>query len=224
MISPPVGPRAAIDLHNLKSELTRDDPERIARDLPTWSTTDQAIAFRLLPKNTALYVFELLTPSTQRDLVEALGHDEAVGLLESLDADDRARLLDELPAKVAKHLIAGLAPDTRAGVQTMLGYGPGTVGRVLSPAYVAVRHEVTAADALDMVRRSDLRTEHLSTVFVIDADRRYQGLVDLAELVRATPETPVVTMVRAAEVAVRAPDPAAGGGGGPPGRGRGGGY
>jgi magnesium transporter len=197
------------DLDDLKRRLADADGEQVALVLPTLTPRDQALVFRLLPKDTALAVFESLMPVDQRELLEAMGREEVVGLLERLDGEDRTRLLDELPAKVAKRLIAKLDADTRAWVQTMLGYPPGSVTRLLSPAYVAVRSTATVAQALEAVRRSPLPTDRLGTVHVIDDQRRYLGQCSLAQLVRAHPDTAVSSLARSSDVVARATDDAA---------------
>ncbi len=201
--------QATINLQDIKAEVAATSPEQLAVELPQRPPSEQAISFRLLPKDTALFVFELLTAEQQQALLEAMNDSEAVSVLERLDDDDRARLLDELPAKVAKRLLAQLSPETCASVQVMLGYEQGTVGRILSPAYVAVRWSATAGEALEAVRSSALRPEHLGTVFVIEADRRYRGLVRLADLVRTDPQRSVAELVEARDVFARVTDDAA---------------
>lgn len=119
------------------------------------------------------------------------------------------RWLDELPAKVANRLVRQLSPETQASVAIMLGYEQGSVGRILSAALVSVRQSATVAEALAKVPESVLRAEHLGTVFVLDADRRYEGLVRLANLVRARPETPVNELVESTEVLAHATEDAA---------------
>lgn len=198
----------ATDVSALKADLIAIAPEQLAAALPTLDGAEQALVYRLLPKATALYVFELLDRDEQGLLIEAMATPDAVEVIEQLDPDDRVHVLDELPARVAKRLVAALEPATAAGIQTMLNYQPGTVGRILSPDYVWVRRTATAGDALELVRCSDLRAEHLSSVFVVDEDRRYRGLVRLADLVRVSPEVSVAVMAEAADVVGRATDDA----------------
>ncbi len=192
-----------------KTLLEQHEPWEIAELLsdPELSDTDQGVLFRLLSKDVAIEVFESLTGEQQVELIEGLSRSESVSILEELDPDDRARLLDEMPAKVAKRLIGALAPGSREVVTRLLNFPEGAVGRIISPNYVAVRDTGTAADATSAVRRSQLDHEHLTTVFVVDATRRYRGLVHLAELVKAAPETPITELVEDADIRVYGTDP-----------------
>ena len=57
--------------------------------------------------------------------------------------DDRTALLAELPPEQAERLIALLDPDQREVARTLLTYGEDSVGRLMTPDYVAVRKEWT---------------------------------------------------------------------------------
>ena len=72
--------------------------------------TLQALAFRLLPKNEAIEVYEYLEPSVQQTLLERLRSSEVLELVEEMSPDDRVDLFDELPAKVVRRLLAELSP------------------------------------------------------------------------------------------------------------------
>jgi magnesium transporter len=198
-----------MNLSGLKTQVAHRHPDWLATTMTELAPTERAIVFRVLPKDTALAVFELLDRDDQAELIEAMSAPEAIAMIEQLDADDRVHVIDELPARVAKHLVGGLDASTRAVVQTMLGYEPGSVGRMASPHYVLARTSATAADAMNTVQSSSLRPEHLNTVFVVDDERRYQGLVRLADLIRADPNAAITELVEAAEVVVTTTDDAA---------------
>lgn len=198
-----------MNLTGLKTQVAHRHPDWLAATMNDLEPTERAIVFRVLPKDTALAVFELLDRDDQRGLIEAMSTPEAIEMIEGLDADDRVHVIDELPARVAKRLIAGLDGDTAASVQTMLGYEADTVGRMASPHYVMARTTATAGDAMAAVRSSTLRPEHLNTVFVADEQRHYRGLVRLADLIRAEDTAPVTDLLEAADVAVTTTDDAA---------------
>ena len=105
----------------------------IADELVRLGPADQAVVFRLLPKNRALAVFEALDPVHQQQLLDALADDSVHELFLHIDADDRARLLDEMPAKVANRLLASLPDYARTNTNLLLGYPEESVGRTMSP-------------------------------------------------------------------------------------------
>ncbi|WP_228473918.1 magnesium transporter, partial [Streptomyces calidiresistens] len=179
--------------------VTVDEAVTILREAPA---TERVLAYRLLDKRTAAEVFDLLTGPEEVDLLTAMTTSEATAVLESLDPDDQARLLDEAPAGVAKRLLAALPESDRRRVGVLLSYPADSAGRLANPRYLALRPDTDAARALEEVRDSRLGPEDLTTVFVIDGERHYLGLVTVAELVRAAPGTLLGTLARLPDIAV----------------------
>jgi magnesium transporter len=125
----------------------------IADEFTRLDAAEMAIAFRLLPRDRALDVFEALDPHHQQLVLDGLLGDRVRHLIEQLDPDDRVQLLDEMPAKVASRLLAQLSPDERSLTTVLMGYPEESAGRHMSPEYVSLRASMTAADAMAKIRR-----------------------------------------------------------------------
>jgi magnesium transporter len=183
----------------LRRDLVRMRPFDLAGELTRLDRTQRALAFRLLPKDLALSVFEALDPPVQGELLEGL-RDEPVRelvreLVAGLDPDDRVELLDELPAKVVTRLLADLSPHERRLTTELLGYPAEAVGRVMNPEYVAVKATMTAAEALARVRAVGAAAETVYTLPVIAEDRRLIGITSLRQVVLAPPDTHVADLM-----------------------------
>ncbi len=139
------------------AELIGDVPER-----------DQAVLFRLLPKNVASETFGFLDVDTQTSLLKALGKEEVATILNEMHPDDRTALFEELPGAVVKDVIALLSPEERKIAQNLLGYPEGSVGRLMSPDYIAVRKEWAVKEVLDFVREKGKDSETLNVIYVVD--------------------------------------------------------
>jgi magnesium transporter len=164
----------------------------------------RVIAFRLLPKDTAMDLFDLLRPADQAELVQAMDRPEVAGLLAEMEADERVRLFEELPAKVAKRLIAGLEGRDREAVDLLLGYPEDSAGRFMNVRFLAIRNNVTVAEAIQAVKASHLSDSQLEILFVIDAQRGYRGYVRPAALIQADPHRLVSDLMQGATLAVPA--------------------
>jgi magnesium transporter len=152
---------------------------------------DTALAFRLLPRDRALAVFEELEPHDQQQVLDGLRDDRVLSLVEQLDPDDRARLFDELPAKVASRLLAQLSPEERAATALLLGYPEGSAGRIMSPQYVSLRASMTVAEAMEKIRREAVDAETIYALPVVDDQRRLIGITGLRNVVVSSPDTRV---------------------------------
>lgn len=181
------GLTAPTDLDSLETWLAETGVLDIAEELARFDPADRVVAFRLLPRERALAVFEALDPAHQQEILEGLRDERFRQLVEDLDPDDRARLLNELPAKVAKRALAGLSPAERAYTAALLGYPDESAGRVMTPEFVSLRATMTVADALAKIRRSSAEEETLFTLPVTDGERHLVGRIDLPVLVKAHP-------------------------------------
>jgi len=150
--------------------------------------TLQALAFRLLPKDEAIEVYEYLDPAVQQTLLERLRSGEVLELVEEMSPDDRVRLFDELPAKVVRRLLAQLSPAERRVTAQLLGYEAETAGRLMTTEFIDLKEFHSAAQALEIVRRRARDTETIYSLYVTDASRHLTGILSLRDLVTADPE------------------------------------
>jgi len=172
------------ELRRAIAGLTDQDLAEVIIDLPS---EDEGILFRLLPRDRAANVFSYLPVEYQTELVGSLSSDQTRDLLERMTPDDRVSLLDELPAEVTRQLLETLSTETARSTRTLLNYPPETAGHAMTPEYVSLRPDMTAAQAIDQIRRSTRRTETFATLFVVDAGGRLLNDLRLAVLVRADP-------------------------------------
>jgi magnesium transporter len=150
--------------------------------------TLQALAFRLLPKDEAIAVYEYLPVDVQQTLLERLRSGEVLELVEAMSPDDRVRLFDELPAKVVRRLQAELSPAERRVTAQLLGYAPETAGRLMTTEFIDLKEFHTAEQALEIVRRRSSSTETIYSLYVTDGARKLTGILSLRDLVVAEPE------------------------------------
>ena len=75
----------------VKQLLEPEQPADAAEAIGNLPTLQQAIAFRLLPKNEAIEVYEYLDATVQQSLLERLRSGEVLELVEQMSPDDRVR-------------------------------------------------------------------------------------------------------------------------------------
>lgn len=163
-------------------------PVDVAEAIGTLPRTLQALAFRLLPKDQAIEIYEYLEPAVQQTLLERLRSGEVLELVEEMSPDDRVRLFDELPAKVVRRLLAELSPAERRVTAQLLGYEAETAGRLMTTEFIDLKEFHSAAQALAIVRRRARDTETIYSLYITDASRHLTGILSLRDLVVADPE------------------------------------
>ncbi len=175
------------NLEQAKSLLLPVQAVDIAEVIGELPEAQQALAFRLLPKDLAIRVYEHLDIDLQQALLREFRSQEIQDILDKMSPDDRARLFDELPAKVVAELLPQLSPEEREATALLLGYAPNTAGRIMTPEYISLRENLTAAEALERVRLLARETETIYYLYVTDQERHLTGTLSLRELVMADP-------------------------------------
>ncbi|MDQ6764700.1 MAG: magnesium transporter [Verrucomicrobiota bacterium] len=152
-------------LRELFSDWPPADVAEVILDLPE---DGQVIIFRILPHDLAAVVFEYLGVDAQQQLLKAMAHEQVVGILNEMSPDDRTALLEEMPSAAARQLIKLLTPEERRVAQALLGYPEGSVGRLMTPDFIAVHDVWTVKEVLDYVRENGQDSETLNVIYVVD--------------------------------------------------------
>jgi magnesium transporter len=120
------------------------------------------------PPRAAAAVFEYVPFPAQRAIAAAMT-DEALGaLLNAMAPDDRTRFFAALPDAECDRLIALLNAEERGEAEALLQYSPDSVGRLMTPHYVAVPAGWSIREVLDYIRAHGENKETLNVIYVID--------------------------------------------------------
>ena len=190
----------------LKTQLVRFEPPDLAEVIRELGNEHEAVVFRLLPKELAVRTFEHLPFDAQESLMHALADRDVAGILDDMSPDDRTALLEELPGKVTKRMVNLLSPEEREVAVQLLGYPEETIGRLMTPDYVAVKPHWTIREALDHVREYGKDSETLNVVYVIAKGGRLVDDIRMRELLLLHPDARVSELMDEEFVALSAYD------------------
>jgi magnesium transporter len=197
------------DLDSVRAALKPCHPFDIASVLPELPPEQRVEILLSLPAKRQAQVFGYLDAEEQLALARALRREDLGRLFADMDPDERADLFKRLPAAVREAIVPGLAQAEREDIRKLAAYPESTVGAVMTSAYAAVPPDVTAREAIDLLRQEAPNRETIYEVFVIDATRELLGVVSLRELLLAPPESRVSEVMRREVVKVAAEAPRA---------------
>jgi magnesium transporter len=166
----------------------------------------QATAFRVLPRVTAAATFAYLPHDKQEELLKSLAQEDVAAILNDMSPDDRTMLLEELPATVTIQLLSLLDEKERAVAVRLLGYPENSVGRFMTPEYIAVRPDWTVRQVLDYVRKHGQDKETLNLVYVVDDDGVLIDDVRMRRFLLSDPEQRVSDLMERSFSALKATD------------------
>lgn len=163
----------------------------LARESP-----DRLLLFRVLTRNLSGEVFAHLDGEAQNALLGELNSNELRRLITNLEPDDRTHLFDQLPDRVVQRLLNLLSPDDLKAAQILLSYPEESIGRLMTPEYVAIRPDWTIDQALKHIRVMGRDREVVTTIYVTDAHWKFLDAIDLPRLILAEPDTRVESLLR----------------------------
>lgn len=167
-------------LKEILSDWTPADIADLIIDLPE---QDKVIVFRVLSVDLAADTLEQLEFDTQEELLKAMGNEEVAAILNDMSPDDRTALLEELPGTSAKRLIQLLSAEERKIAQTLLGYPENSVGRLMTPDYIAVKQNWTVSETLDHIRKFGADSETLNVIYVINDKGKLIDDIKIREII-----------------------------------------
>lgn len=179
-------------LKEILSDWTPADIADLIVDLPE---QDKVIVFRVLPVDLATDTFEHLEFDTQEELLKAMGNEEVAAILNDMSPDDRTALLEELPGTSAKRLIQLLSTEERKIAQTLLGYPENSVGRLMTPDYIAAKQGWTVSETLDFIRKNGADSETLNVIYIVDEKGKLIDDIRIREVILSPLERKILDLM-----------------------------
>ena len=178
------------DWKTLKQELHLLEPLEVAEIWGDLSETEQLVLFRLLPRQLAKDTFQILSHDEQEDIITGLAAHTGIitSLLNDLDPDDRTAFFEELPGKIVQQLVPLLAKEEREIATRLLGYPEDSIGRLMTPEYVAIKPFSTVQEALDHIRKFGRDSETLNVIYVVNDQWQLIDDIRIKEIILASPE------------------------------------
>ena len=174
----------------VKQELTNFEPFEIAKIIGSLPKSDQIILFRLLSRKQAKETFQHLSYEEQEDVIEGLAANVSrlSTLLNDLDPDDRTAFFEELPGTMSQRLMQIMSKEEREIATKLLGYPEESIGRLMTPEYVAVLPTNTVQEALDHIRKYGHDSETLNVIYIVDDTWKLIDDIKIREILLASPD------------------------------------
>jgi magnesium transporter len=170
-------------------------PEDIADLLDDLSPEEDMVVLESLDPEKAARAFEHIAPAAQEQLIRELPESELSRLLNGMSPDDRTALLEREPPDEIERLLMLLGPEEQRIARSLLSYGSGTVGRLMTPDFVEIQREWTVAQVLDHIRRFGRDSETLNVVYVTDQSHHLIDDLRIREILLAPPDRRVFDLM-----------------------------
>ncbi len=185
------------------NELNISDVEHLIDELP-----QHAVKFiETLSIKRAVNVFRILDFPTQERIIKKLQSNKLTEIVRQLPPDDRTALLGELKGEAVKKLLILLPDNDRIEALHLLGYQEDSVGRLMTPDFIAVKTDWTVSRVLSHIRRYGKNSETIDVVYVIDKDGVLLDDIRIREILLADPEVKIGELTDNRLIALNVNDP-----------------
>lgn len=161
----------------------------------------------VLSLNRSVAVFRILEFPTQERIMKKLSGKRVAELINELPPDDRTSLFSELHGDTVNALILHLSPEDRKEALALLGYEEDSIGRLMTPDYIAVKQHWDVTRVLSHIRRYGKNSETIDVIYVIDDTGKLLDDIRIREILVVKPETKVSDLMDNRLIALKVTDP-----------------
>lgn len=169
-------------------------------------------------ENDIASVFEEITPEERERLLEILGSeimsdvvsflDDAGEYLSEIDADDAAEIIEQMDADDALEALEELDEETRSEIFELIedneikeeielinSYEDNEFGSRMSTNFIAVKRDQTIKETMKTLVREAAENDNIYTIFVVNEDDSFYGVIDLKDLIVARSNVELETLI-----------------------------
>jgi len=184
-----VDPARRVKLKIEHERLAQLHPSDIADILEELPPAEREAILTTLDEEVAAEALEEVEPRLQKSMVEGLTSEVAAGIVEEMDPSAAADLLAELPESHSEAILEEMNPEERQEVEELLEFREDSAAGRMTTEYVAVPQAATVADAIQALRGFEGDIETVTEIYLVDDAEVLKGVVPLARIVLAKPET-----------------------------------
>lgn len=158
---------------------------------------ESIVLFRFLGREQSKDVFQELSFDKQEEIIEGLAQhaSKVADLLNDMEPDDRTAFLEELQGNITQRLMQLLSPENRETAKKLLGYPEDSIGRLMTPEYVAVKPHFTVRQTIDHIRQFGHDSETLNVIYVVDNNWKLIDDIRMREIILASPDQKVEELI-----------------------------
>lgn len=125
------------------------------------------------------------------ELLLQLEPERAAEIVHEMADDDAADVIGELEPEEQARVLAVVSDEEAADIEELLTYPEESAGGLMTRDVLSVSARLTAGEAISEIRRQAHEDFDFFTIFVVDPNGTFRGVVSLRDLVIAEPQSPI---------------------------------
>jgi len=178
--------------HNVKVSMPYDQisgihPSELSEIILDLGSEQKLALFRGLDVEIQAKLFTEIDDGTQKFLIQGMEMKENARLLAALPSDEAADFLDNFPEETVVQLLSMIDAGRAKKLTALLGYPGDTAGGLMTTEYISVSKMLSVGDVLVRVKESNLKSEMIYYVYVVDENNHLVGSTTLKKIIAANP-------------------------------------
>ena len=190
-------------IRDFLNNLNISDVEELIGELPDYGPR----FIETLAINRAVNVFRILDFPTQERIMKKISGTKVTEIINELPPDDRTALFSELHGDTVQKLIQHLSAADRKEALQLLGYEEESVGRLMTPDYIAVKKSWDVKRVLAHIREFGKNSETIDVIYVLGDKGVLLDDIRIREILLVDPDTKVSQLMDGRLIALKATDP-----------------
>jgi magnesium transporter len=179
---------ATAQLDQVRTLLHAEYPADLADAMFFLNDAEDKAIFELLDVAEAAEVLDEVDAETMRRLLAGCSPERLAAILRELMPDEATDIMGNLDSEARERMLA-LLPDAEASaIRTLLAYPKESAGGIMTSCFVAVPETATQAETVQAFV-NDPNAEHQFYIYALDEQGGITGVLDLRQLLRASPTT-----------------------------------
>ncbi len=172
-----------------QERLAKLHPSDIADILEELAPAEREAVFTSLPEQTAAEALEEIDPRLQKELLQRMDSERAADIIEEMDPGAAADVLAELSQEESEAILEEMEPEERQDVEELLEFSAESAAGLMTTDFISVSRDATVGDAVEALRQFDGDPDTISEIYLLDDEKKLDGVVMLPRLLLAQPDT-----------------------------------
>ena len=187
-------PARRVRLKIEQDRLAKMHPSDLADILEELAPAERQALFSSLDEEVAAEALEEVELKTQKRLIESIDSERLAGIIEEMDPGAAADLLAELPEERSDAILEEMSEKERHEVEELLEYSADSAAGLMTSDFVAVAAGAQVEAAMTALQQFEGDLDTVTDIFLVDEERRVQGVVALSRLLLTPRDTPLETL------------------------------
>ncbi len=182
---------------SLKAVLKEYHASEIAILFERLDKAEQQHIINLLPSETASEIIsEMHEESHPEELLFQLHPEKRTEIVGELDYDDATDIISQLEDHEQKEILQNLNEEDASNIRNLLTYDEKTAGGLMNTMLICVNIHLSKKDAIDEIIRQSEEMEEFYTVYVVDHNFIFKGIVSLKDIIKAPHHAQIAELVK----------------------------